>query len=371
MADASIPVQHSLFVARADWRDESQYPRADLLDPSIWSWEFLRRSDEYAQEFDLLRPLYADVPATPFPMDSLLPYITDPAPEKQDVNYKAYSQRHPRHFAYPIKDYVRKEWGINVLANPNNGFAKLVDRSRIYDKNNKLAWLFACNTVEVLNSPTTLLVNEHGLSKTSGWTSPNEVLLRMSLTGNLDEQIESLRRQISTFFEGGNRNGALLVTEHIDLSNSPSAQYSHELGKAIDIRDIPSSQAPGIAVSNNMWKWAPVRLKSLHYVLRMADAIASLEQGTFARQLESGGVGSADALYIARLISDSPDCSYDDLYEPMSRALAQYFYLNPLTDDARDADAKTVLRWLEMAHTLVIERNYLSVARTNARTSNA
>ncbi|WP_366919989.1 transcriptional regulator domain-containing protein [Burkholderia metallica] len=42
--------QHPLFVARADWRDEGQYRRADLLDPSIWSWEFLRRSDEYAQE---------------------------------------------------------------------------------------------------------------------------------------------------------------------------------------------------------------------------------------------------------------------------------------------------------------------------------
>ncbi|WP_413169288.1 transcriptional regulator domain-containing protein [Burkholderia latens] len=51
-----IRVQHPVFVARVGWRDESQYPRTDLLDPSIWSWEFLGRSDEYAQEFDLLHP---------------------------------------------------------------------------------------------------------------------------------------------------------------------------------------------------------------------------------------------------------------------------------------------------------------------------
>ncbi|SDI41999.1 hypothetical protein SAMN05216466_122112 [Paraburkholderia phenazinium] len=369
MASNSVPAQHRLFISRADWRDEDQYPAPDLLDPSIWSWELLRRSNEYALEFGLLRALYADVPAIPFPMDSLLPYICDPAPILEDVNYKTYRERHPGHFVYPIKDYVRKEWGVNILAAPHQGFVEIIDRSQIHDKNNKLAWLFACNTVEVLNSPTILLLNEHDLSSTTACTAPHEVLFRISLTGNLDEQLESLQRQIAAFFEGGNRNGALSVTEFIDVSKSPTAQYSLERRRPIDVCDEPSSNAPGITVSNPGWKWVPVRLKSLHYVLRMADAIASLEEGLFVRQLEEGGVRSQDIIPVAKLSRDSENFSYGDLYEPMSRALAQYFDLNPLTRDARDADPKTIARWLEMAHFSVAERGYLHVARTNARMS--
>ncbi|CAB3768628.1 transcriptional regulator domain-containing protein [Paraburkholderia solisilvae] len=367
MADATIPAQNPLFISRADWRDENQYPRPDLLDPSIWSWEFLRRSNEYAQEFDALQSLCADVPATPFPMDSLLHYACDPVPEKRDVNYKIYRERHPRHFVFPIKDYVRREWGINILADPNDRFAEIIDRSRIYDKNNKLAWLFACNTVEALNSPATLLVNEHGLSKATGFTTRDEVVFRMSLTGNLDEQVESMRRQIAAFFEGGNRNGAFVFTEYIDVSSSPTARYSQEHRRPIDDDDASSSRAQGLLASQGSWKWAPVRLKSLHYVLRMADAIASLEQGTFIHQLEDDGVNCEDVLSIVEHSTDSPYISYDDVYEPMSRLLAKYFRRNPLTREARDADAKTILRWLEMADALVSERAYLHVARTNAR----
>lgn len=368
MAARTLPAKDRLFAVRADWRDESQYPRPDLLDPSIWSWELLRRSNEYAHDFEMLQSAYADVPAIPFPLDSLLHYVCDPAPNEQDVNYKTYSTRHPRHFVYPLKDYVRKEWGISVLVNPIDSASRLIEPSQIHDKNNKLAWLFTCNTVEAINAPTTVFGNDHGLSKTAAVTGPYEVLFRMSLTGNLDEQLESLRRQISSYFEGGTRNGALLFTEYIDVSNSPTAQYSQELQRPIDVCDAPSSRAPGITVSNTLWKWAPVRLKSLHYALRMADAIASLEQGTFVRQLEERGVTSQDALLIAKINGESQNFPYFDLYEPMSRVLAEYFHLHPFTDEARDADAKTILRWLEMAHTLVTEGEYLQVARTNART---
>ncbi|MGU7772294.1 transcriptional regulator domain-containing protein [Burkholderia sp. MR1-5-21] len=369
MATHSVPAEHRLFIARADWRDESQYPPPNLLDPSIWSWELLRRNYEYAQEFARLQPLYADVPATPFPMDSLLHYVSDPPPEREDVDYKTYRERHSRHIIYPIRDHVRKSWGINVLVDPNSDFTTVIDRSRIYDKNNKIAWLFACNTADAINSPTTVLVNKHGLTRTSAFTTAHEVLFRITLTGNLDEQIESLRRQIATFFDGGNRNGDFTFTEYIDVSDSPTARYSQEHHRPIDDQDELSSYTPGIAASSSMWNWKPVRLKSLHYVVRMADVFASLEQGAFLPQLEQAGIRSNDVRLIAELCRDFERLPYDGLYEPMSRVLAQFFDLHPLGKDARDADAKTILRWLEMAVALVAERDYLHVARTNAHTS--
>ncbi|MCU9956539.1 MULTISPECIES: hypothetical protein [Burkholderia] len=42
MAARLVPAQHHLFIARADWRNAEQYPKATLRDPSIWSWELNR-----------------------------------------------------------------------------------------------------------------------------------------------------------------------------------------------------------------------------------------------------------------------------------------------------------------------------------------
>ncbi|ARL17560.1 transcriptional regulator domain-containing protein [Burkholderia pseudomallei] len=370
MAARLIPAQHRLFIPRADWRDAAQYPPASLRDPSIWSWELLRRNNEYAQDYAQYRHRYADVPAIPYPKDSLLNYVCEPLPASPKTRYATYVEQHPAHVVYPVRDYIRSKWHINWLIDPEKDFTAVIDRNQIHDQHNKLAWLFACNTVDVLNPPSNALGNQHYIVSATAACASNEMLVRLSLTGNLDEQIESLRRQIIHFFGNGSRNGALIRKLYSDPGKSPTAKYSRRHRRPIDTDHHASLDSPLIETSPN-WNTLPAKQKTLHYIVRMADAIAAMEQGKLGAQLK------ADRSDIAGLRIDANDLGepthlfypqeHEDVYPRMSAALAEYFDQQQLPDDAPDISAKVILKWLFLANQLVYGRDFQLIARTNAR----
>lgn len=378
MATRSLPEKRRFFIARSDWRDETQYPPADLLDPSVWAWELLRRSSEYARDYEICHEHCVDVPATPYPMDPLTNYICEPDADGPNMVYKDYAKRHRRHFVYPVKDAVRHKWQINEMPNPAHGWKQLLPQRQIETPNhNQLAWLFACNTVEVINPPDRWTIGTRVALPVHGICVDNEVLVRLNLTGNLDEQIESLRRQIAGFFTGGRRSGGVEAGEYMDVGGSQTVRYDPQRRTAIDTR----SGLPQWPVLNNVavraqpsdWNKIPVRQKSLHYILRMADAIASAEQGTLADQIREPRIDVTHIGFTAqqiRVVAHSPSSErrlqmYEEFFPSMAKALARYFSLHPFPDDNRDVDYKTIHRWTSLGFNLIVKREHALIARMN------
>ncbi|VVE56155.1 transcriptional regulator domain-containing protein [Pandoraea anhela] len=193
MAAPLIPSEDSLFVARADWREVSEYPEASLRDPSIWAWELLRRNRSYARDYDALHHRVKDVPPTPFPKMPLDGYHCVPEALPDDT-ISSYLARHPDGTILPINDHIRETWGINELKDPNFSAIELATERSGDLPDNRLAWLFACNTVEVINPPTTWPTKNYlqfvRLSTlVSAHCTGTEMLVRLDFTGNLDEQL--------------------------------------------------------------------------------------------------------------------------------------------------------------------------------------
>ncbi|TGP44877.1 hypothetical protein EN871_09855 [bacterium M00.F.Ca.ET.228.01.1.1] len=367
MASHPVPRQHRLFIARADWRDAEQYPQAALQDPSIGAWELLRRNSEYARDYGICRRVYADAPAQPRPSDSLSNYVCDPEPDDSQIAYQAYSKRHPKHFVYPVKDGVREKWHINDMPDPAHGWHDILDLTQIHHRHNKLAWLFSCNTADILNPPARWTTPEfaeviYRVTKTTGVCASNEVLVRLDITGNLDEQIESLRRQLSAFFDGGNRTGTRLADQRLNAQDSdPSAR-------------------PMLDVDPD-WNSSPAKRKTVPYVLRIADAFASLEQGTLIAQLREGGVNDREIGFTEEQIESvtSLDASewirqgigygllLEKFYVPVANALEEYFARHPSPWTPASPTSRTILNWIQLARQLIIDQGYILVARTNMR----
>lgn len=367
MATRTIPAQHRLFIARADWRDVEQYPKDTLHDPSIGAWELLRRNSEYARDYGICHGVYTDVPAHPRPSDTLAHYVCDPEPDDSRIAYQTYAKRHPKHFIYPVKDGVREKWHINDMPDPSLGWHDILDRTQIHHQHNKLAWLFSCNTIDILNPPSRWTTAEfaemiYKVTKATGVCSSNEILVRLDITGNLDEQIESLRRQISAFFDGGNRTGTTLADRH-----------SHAADRDPSARSMMNVDPE--------WNSSPAKRKTVPHVLRMADALASLEQGTLISQLRDGGVNVLDiGLTEAQIesvtsIDDSEwmrrEMRYglllEQLYTPLANALEQYFARCPSPWNPSSPTSRTILNWIQLAQQLIIDQDYSLVARTNMR----
>ncbi|TDQ93237.1 transcriptional regulator domain-containing protein [Paraburkholderia silvatlantica] len=365
MATHPVPAQHRLFIARADWRDESQYPPSDLLDASIWAWEFLRRNAEYVRDYAICRDAFVDVPATPYPLDPLTHYLCEPDPTAPDMLYKDYASQHCDHFVYPVKDAVRHKWQINQMPDPSHTWEILLNRHPFDSPDhNQLAWLFACNTVDIINPPDRWTQRRQSATKVTGICVGNEILVRLDLTGNLDEQLDALRRQIAGCFKGGNRSGGLLVGQYPDLSRCQTAKYNPQLRAAVDTR---SGKAPWplphyepVIPDSPDWNKIPARQKSLHYILRMADAIASAEQGVLLNQLHECGI---DVAHIG--LTDEQPGMCEELFPAIAKALFKYFSLHPFSDDTRDVDYKAILRWLSLAAELVTSHDYAVIARMN------
>lgn len=370
MAAPTAHAQHCLFIARADWRDDLQYPTPEIQDPSIWAWELLRRNAEYARDYEVCKDALRDVPASPYPMDPLTHYLCEPDPVDPNMLYKDYAKLHRNHFVYPVKDAVRRKWKINQMPDPTHSWDRLPTKTT---DNNQLAWLFACNTVEVINPPDRWTIGTRVALPVTGVCVDNEVLVRLSLTGNLDQQIESLRQQFAVVFEGGNRSGGLLAGEYMPVGRGQTVRYEPQRRTAIDARPgsvpWPALNKPVIRPQTSEWNKIPARQKSLHYILRMADAIASAEQGILAGQLRDIGLTEIQMKTIERWSPGEREWNLPNtreyLFPSMAKALARYFSLHPFPDDARDVDYKTIQRWLSLASDLVVSGGHATVARMN------
>lgn len=286
------------------------------------------------------------------------------------MTYAAYAKKHPVHMIYPVKDFIRGKWGVNKLVDPRMSASELIDRDLIFDQHNKLAWLFSCNTVELLNKPSNLGMTRHGMTTTSGVCAPHEILVRLSLTANFEEQVVSLRRQIGKFFTGGARDGYLIHEEHPEVGRSPTAKYSPSLGRPVDLA-TPQWKAAPLASQNRLWNSAPLRLKSLHYVVRMADAIAAMEQGRLSHELKDIDIGGVRLRIRASEVEQPERIFYpmevEGMYPEMSALLHRYFEKYPLGSNAPDPSEAAILRWLYHAEQFVVSRDYVRIARTSAR----
>jgi hypothetical protein len=230
MATDSIPEEHRFFIARADWRQTEPYKHTSPLTPSMWAWELLRRNNQYAQDYADWYHRVRDVPPLPFPKMHLDGYVCYPEPSP-GITYTEHKAEHPDHFVLPIKDHIRERWGITRLIDPALSALDVADHFVSHDQDNKLAWLFACNTPDILNPPT-IWPTKNYLSHysvsilTSGFRTGTDVMVRLDFTGNFEAQIESLRRQIGAFFDGGTRSGSTIIGQQEFVSTDTTGQQA-------------------------------------------------------------------------------------------------------------------------------------------------
>ena len=122
----------------ADWRDPSNYPSIRGTASAQWAWELLRRSRQYARDFDKLSDVFKritkrleDVHAIPsFVPDylpessSLAPWRCYPiaSPYKQTLaEYKAVHGRAPK-VGIRRDLYVARYWALNTIVPPETRF---------------------------------------------------------------------------------------------------------------------------------------------------------------------------------------------------------------------------------------------------------
>ncbi|WP_155734207.1 transcriptional regulator domain-containing protein [Pandoraea pnomenusa] len=338
MARECVPEEFRLFIARADWRDPDAYPRDTLHDPSVWAWEFLRRNNSYAQDYADLHSRVHDVPTIPFPKMSLEGYVCDPEPS-QGVTYEKYKSAHPRHKALPVRDYIRERWGIIRLVDPSLSAAEVEKLHPGDDPRNRLAWMFASATPEIVNSPTTwpsknYLAYRSVASVVAGYCTGTEVMVRLDFTGNFDVQMDSLRRSIGSLFEGGTRSGARIN----DSREQFREQIAQTLGASVDAKQEEFFEE-FIAVKPS-WNEVPAKFKTLQSTARMVDVIASLEAGTLETELEAKWEKKHPAISVRDIdISINSHlapsrlhyvCEHGRVRAPLCKALFRYFNLHGL-----------------------------------------
>lgn len=375
MAAHASPAQHRFFIARADWYDERGYSEDDLFDPSVAAWELLRRNNQYAQDYQRWHHRCIDVPPKPFPKMTLTGYFCYPEPDNPGVIYSDYANRYPDHFVCPVKDYIRERWGINIMPNPEKSWENIWDEKLSHNKYNRLAWLFACNTVSIVNPPNNWPAKnylQHGtlLTQVSDFCTGTEVMVRLDFTGNLDEQIASLRRQIGSFFTGGDRSGSMLASRPRQVENVNERDANgHETESESLTAWVADGLGPFLAVRPD-WNIVPAYRKTLYYLVRMADAIAAMEQGSLIAKLDNVDI-HADDLHIRfgpeyqRTSLLSYVAEFARLIEPLSQALFQYFDRNPFRNGELNLSRALIKDWLSVTCELVVGGGYIRLARTN------
>ncbi|WP_186165084.1 transcriptional regulator domain-containing protein [Burkholderia gladioli] len=357
MAADPVPSQHRLFISRADWRDGAQYPSSELRDPSIGAWELLRRNNQYAQDYADWHQRVKEVPPVPFPKMSLAGYFCDPEPSS-DMTYEQYKAKHPDNLVLPLQDHIRERWGITRLVDPALSAVEIAALHPDHEQRNQLAWLFACNTPDIINPPThwptkSYLAHQSVSMLTSGFCTGTEVMVRFDFTGNFETQVESLRRQIGTFFEGGTRSGSAVVGRQQYTDTGTTGQQVNS-----GVLNMESSGA-FLAVKPN-WNTTPARLKSIHGVTRMADVLASLEAGTLENQIREKRSHFAPVDISDLDLSISPDRAlipplyiheHQRIRKSLSQALLRYFAQYTFEDGR--LGARLINQWLDLAYQLV------------------
>jgi hypothetical protein len=370
MATPPVPEEHRFFIARADWREEGQYRPADSLDASMWAWELLRRNNQYAQDYAEWHERIQKVPPVPPPKISLDGYFCVPKPAPGIV-YEEYKAEHPNNLVLPIEDHIRERWGITRLMDPELSALDIAAQAPTTNERTPLAWLFTCNTPDILNPPThwpekNYISHRSTSMLVPGFCTGTEVMVRLDFTGNFEAQIESLRRQIGAFFEGGTRSGSRVVERqpisHVDSTEQPRSSL---------FQDMEALQG-FLAVRPN-WNTTPAKLKSLRNVTRMADVVASLEAGKFDDQLREKR-GNFDTVDISDLdLSIDPDfapiptlyvAEHERVKNALTSALLRYFKWHPLGHE--ELNSRLIDKLLDLAYQLVCGDHVL-VARMTAQ----
>ena len=352
------------FIRRADWSNEGNYPRHDLLDASAWSWEFLRRSREYADDYQKWKDAFANVPAWPFDDMPLTHYLCDPQPSDPDMRYSAYSQAHPNHHVLSVKDHIRLRWGIHALPDPSLPWEAVYRANKeksFDDDNSKLKWLFTGSTVEVIRPPSIALDDPVRPTFVTAACGTNEVLVRLKLGGTPAEYGRSLTRELAKYFVGGDRYGELRMQVYGDVGVEAIAHP--EDGRPVtpiyidpNAENWRDSDSPVIEFRVSGWNKLDVRQATLPHILRMADLLADFERGQLFLQTQNRKEKKASAP-IEPMIG----------WKKLSRSLMKHFALgNFFKDtDAGPNDARAVVKWLYDAKELVCNDEYLRLSRAD------
>ncbi|VVE75969.1 hypothetical protein PCA31118_05108 [Pandoraea captiosa] len=340
MAMACVPDEFRLFVVRADWRDSNLYPRDTLHDPSIWAWEFLRRNNGYARDYDYWNDrVCEDVPAIPLPKMLLDGYYCDPE-AIPGMRYDEYKKAYPIHVVLSVQDYLRERWGVIRLVDPSLSAAEVEKRFPGDDPRNRLSWIFASTTPQVISpapgfSAKSYLFHKHLSLPVSGYCTGTEVMVRLDITGNFDVQMDSLRRKIGGLFEGGDRGG-----ETLSGSREQFLQIlEHSVGSSVDADQREALEA-FLAVNSN-WNSTSARYDTLQSTARMVDLIGSLEAGTLKGELEAKWGDKFPPISVSGLdfslnpyLSPSPAHYLQEhlrIRVPLRKALHKYFTFHHLS----------------------------------------
>ncbi|MCA8051086.1 transcriptional regulator domain-containing protein [Burkholderia arboris] len=366
MARRPVPIQHRLFIVRADWREMSAYPEVIRDDPTMGAWELLRRNNQYAQDYADWYHRIKDVPPVPFPRMSLDGYFCYPEP-LQGMTYEQYRAKHPDNLVLPLQDHIRERWGITCLIDPKLTAAQVATQHPSREQRNRLAWLFACTAPDILNPPThwpekNYLTHRSVSMLTSGFCTGTEVMVRFDFTGKFEVQVESLRRQIGAFFEGGTRSGSVVVGRREYANADTTGQQPNS-----DVLNMENFQA-FLAVRPG-WNSSPVKTKSLRDVIRMVDLIASLEAGTLEDEIREKYDDFPPAEISDLDLSVDPDRApiapfyvqeHQRVRKDLRRALLRHFESRQL--DQKELNPREINRLLDHAYQLAAD-DHTSAAR--------
>lgn len=351
------------FVLRADWRDENNYPNDDMLDASAWAWEFLRRSQAYADDYQKWKDAFANVPARPFGDMPLTHYLCDPLPADPNTPYWSYSQAHPDHHLLSVKDHIRLLWGVHALPDPSLPWNEVYrsNKEKSFDDQGRLKWLFTGNAVEVIRPPSTSLRDAARPTFVTAACGSNEVLVRLTLNGTPDEHGKSLTRELAKYFVGGDRHGELRMQVYGDVSAEAVAHPKD--GRPVKLIYIDpdaegwlDSDSPVIEFRIKHWNELGVRQTSLLNILRMADLLGDFERGQLVLQAQNRKEKKAGAQI-------QPTINQEEL----GRTLMEHFALGTFFEDtnAGPDDYRTVVKWLHDAEELVCNGEYLRLSRAD------
>jgi hypothetical protein len=240
-------------VARRDWKEASSYPQPQDTNSTMWAWEFLRRNAHYQSHYDDL------------------------------VQQKAArSQSHEALERY--EQMLEVGWNVNDLLSPELSYAQhnQKDSQRIegFEFSGQTALIgfprfhageFAAlsRISEKLNDPFI------GASETTTLVAANEVLVKFCLDGNIDRQLEQVRQHLNT---------PQFEIDDLTQSNDSKEIFKatpHDLRvifverSAVDTAQVGADTSDYVALATQIAS-IKVNLDNLWYVLRTADALASL-----------------------------------------------------------------------------------------------
>lgn len=344
----------SQIVRRADWWNDTQYPAKDTLDSSIWAWEFLRRNAAYQADYDQYRDRYrtgSDAPYLSLPprpnSDQLLVnYYCDPLPSRRNLTYGEYKNEAPEHTIYPIRDHLRAKWEINSLPDPRLDWRELVTKTKLHVQR-----LFARNTVDV-RQPVGNLARAGHLYVTSMLCTHEEILVRLRLDGNIERQLEDLKRQRDGFFKtvrvSQNRSvNAMTLRTAADIrpgtdDRADKTAIHIDPSYLPDASDIDEINEASIEIPITGWDHPKLQSADLHYVLRAADALADFRAGELKTADEGPRLVKDNAPdVLVKLLCKCPN-PYGDVFAP-----------------------NTVRSWLDLADSLINDGIYKRLARSN------